>query len=251
MHPQVRANYLASPMLVVAFALAGRVDIDLTREPLGKGKDGQPVFLRDIWPTSAEVARRDGGLAQAGAVRAAIRLGVRGRRDLAGAVGTGGEPIRLGSDEHLRRRSRPSSRTCRTEPGPLKDIAGARVLAVLGDSVTTDHISPAGSIPKNGPAARYLLEHGVQQADWNTFGARRGQSRGDDARNVRQRAHQERPRPRQGGQLDGPSSHRRGHVDLRRGRCDTGRRAPRSSSWRARSTGPGRAGTGPRKGRRC
>jgi aconitate hydratase len=172
-HPQVRANYLASPMLVVAFALAGRVDIDLTCEPLGMGKDGKPVFLSDIWPTSAEV--RD-------AMASSLKPALFERRYR--AVFEGDEVWQgLSVPEGSRYAWDPAStyvaeppffQNLSTEPGPLKDIVGARVLAVLGDSVTTDHISPAGSIPKNGPAAKYLLEHGIQQTDWNTFGARRG-----------------------------------------------------------------------------
>jgi aconitate hydratase len=172
-HPQVRANYLASPMLVVAFALAGRVDIDLDREPLGLGKDGRPVFLRDIWPTQAEV--RD---AMAGALKPALFE----RRY--GSVFDGDETWQaLRVPEGSRYAWEAASTYVQeppffidlpSEPLPLRDITGARALAVLGDSVTTDHISPAGSIPKNGPAARYLREHGVEQADWNTFGSRRG-----------------------------------------------------------------------------
>jgi aconitate hydratase len=172
-HPQVRANYLASPMLVVAFALAGRVDIDLSREPLGTGKDGKPVYLRDIWPTAAEVRE---------AMAQSLKPELFEHRY--GQVFEG--------DETWRSLSVPSGSRYAWDPGstyvqeppfftdlppdppPLSDLAGARVLAVLGDSVTTDHISPAGSIPKNGPAAAYLREHGVEQADWNTFGSRRG-----------------------------------------------------------------------------
>ena len=172
-HPQVRANYLASPMLVVAFALAGRVDIDLTREPLGTGKDGRPVFLRDIWPTPAEI--RD-------AMANSLKPELFARRY--GAVFEGDETWRaLQVPDGSRYAWDPGSTYVQEppfftnlppEPGPLADITNARVLAVLGDSVTTDHISPAGSIPKNGPAARYLKEHGVEQVDWNTFGSRRG-----------------------------------------------------------------------------
>jgi aconitate hydratase len=172
-HPQVRANYLASPMLVVAFALAGRVDIDLTREPLGTGKDGRPVFLRDIWPTPDEV--RD-------TMAASLEPAMFTRRY--GSVFEGDEtwkslPVPEGSRYAWDAASTyvqepPFFQDLPAEPPPLRDIEGARVLAVLGDSVTTDHISPAGSIPKNGPAARYLREHGVEQVDWNTFGSRRG-----------------------------------------------------------------------------
>jgi aconitate hydratase len=172
-HPQVRANYLASPVLVVAFALAGRVDIDLTREPLGTGTDGQPVFLKDIWPTPEEIRQ---------AMAASLKPELFERRY--GAVFDGDESWQAlevpgGSRYAWDAASTyvqepPFFRDLPPEPGPLRDIAGARVLAVLGDSVTTDHISPAGSIPRNGPAARYLKEHGVEQVDWNTFGSRRG-----------------------------------------------------------------------------
>jgi aconitate hydratase A / 2-methylisocitrate dehydratase len=172
-HPLVRANYLASPVLVVAFALAGRVDIDLQREPLGTGTDGAPVFLRDIWPTAREVAD-----AMARSLKPALF------RERYASVFEGDEVWRqLAVPEGSRYAWDPGStyvaeppffQNLGAEPGPFKDITGARVLAALADSVTTDHISPAGAIPKNGPAARYLNEHGVKQADWNTFGARRG-----------------------------------------------------------------------------
>lgn len=172
-HPQVRANYLASPILVVAFALAGRADLDLTREPIGRGKNGQPVFLKDIWPSAKEIADT-----MAGALKPEMFTGRYGE------VFAGDEtwqrlPVATGT----RFRWDPAStyvqnppffQSLSAKPKPPSDIAGARVLAVLGDSVTTDHISPAGSIPKNGPAARYLLEHGVPQKEWNTFGSRRG-----------------------------------------------------------------------------
>jgi len=172
-HPQVRANYLASPVLVVAFALAGRVDIDLEREPLGTGKDGKPVYLRDIWPTAREVAEAMTGSLKPELFRtryASVFEGDEVWREL---------PVPEGSRYAWDPKSTyvaepPFFQNLSTEPAPLTDIKGARVLAALGDSVTTDHISPAGSIPKNGPAARYLVERGVQQADWNTFGARRG-----------------------------------------------------------------------------
>ncbi|HEX6615870.1 MAG TPA: aconitate hydratase AcnA [Gemmatimonadales bacterium] len=172
-HPQVRANYLMSPMLVVAFALAGRADIDLNREPVGTGRDGKPVYLRDIWPTPEEV--RD-------TMAASLKPEMFTRRY--GAVFEGDEiwkslPVPEGSryawdPDSTYVQEPPFFRDLPAEPPALSDIAGARVLAVLGDSVTTDHISPAGSIPKNGPAARYLREHEIEQVDWNTFGSRRG-----------------------------------------------------------------------------
>ncbi|MCI0371588.1 MAG: aconitate hydratase, partial [candidate division NC10 bacterium] len=152
---------------------AGRVDIDLTQEPLGTGRDGNPVFLRDLWPTSEEI--RD-------AMANALRPELFERRY--GAVFEGDETWRQlevpeGNRYRWDERSTyvqepPFFRDLPPDPPPLQDIAGARALAVLGGSVTTDHISPAGSIPKNGPAARYLQEHGVEQVDWNTFGSRRG-----------------------------------------------------------------------------
>jgi aconitate hydratase A / 2-methylisocitrate dehydratase len=172
-HPSVRANYLASPLLVVAFALAGRIDVDLDREPLGTGRDGAPVYLRDIWPSSKEIADT-----------MAASLKPEMFRQRYASVFDGDEvwqslPVPPGNRYAWDPKSTyvaepPFFRDLGTDPAPLGDIVQARALAVLGDSVTTDHISPAGSIPKNGPAARYLLEHGVQQVDWNTFGARRG-----------------------------------------------------------------------------
>jgi aconitate hydratase len=172
-HPAVRANYLASPMLVVAFALAGRVDIDLNREPLGTGKDGKPVYLKDLWPSPQEI--RD---------TMAASLKPEMFRNRYASVFEGDETWQALAVPEGSRYAWDTASTyvqeppffvnLPAEPPALNDIAGARVLAVLGDSVTTDHISPAGSIPKNGPAARYLREHGVEQPDWNTFGSRRG-----------------------------------------------------------------------------
>jgi aconitate hydratase len=172
-HPSVRANYLASPLLVVAFALAGRVDIDLDREPLGTGRDGAAVYLRDIWPSPKEIADT-----------MAASLKPEMFRQRYASVFDGDDvwqslPVPPGNRYAWDPKSTyvaepPFFRDLGKDPVPLRDIVDARALAVLGDSVTTDHISPAGSIPKNGPAARYLLEHGVQQVDWNTFGARRG-----------------------------------------------------------------------------
>ena len=172
-HPQVRANYLASPMLVVAFALAGRVDIDLSREPIGTGRDGMPVFLRDIWPTAEEIQAT---------MAASLKPELFERRYASVFEGDEiwkGLQVPEGSRYAWDSKSTyvqepPFFVNLPPEPPPMRDVAGARVLAVLGDSVTTDHISPAGSIPKNGPAARYLREHGVEQVDWNTFGSRRG-----------------------------------------------------------------------------
>jgi aconitate hydratase len=157
----------------VAFALAGRVDINLDREPLGTGSNGKPVFLRDIWPSPEEVVA-----AMAASLKPQLF------RERYASVFEGDEvwqalPVPSGSRYAWDPKSTyvqepPFFQQLPPEPRPLADIRSARVLAVLGDSVTTDHISPAGSIPKNGPAARFLVEHGVAPPDWNTFGARRG-----------------------------------------------------------------------------
>jgi aconitate hydratase len=172
-HPQVKASYLASPPLVVAFALAGTVDVDLTTEPLGVGADGRPVFLREIWPSGEEIRRTVGS-----AVSDQLF------RDAYASVFDGDERWRsLDVPTGSRYRWDPASTYValppffvglRAEPDPLAAIAGARVLALLGDSVTTDHISPAGSIAGRSPAAAWLMEHGVEPLDFNSYGSRRG-----------------------------------------------------------------------------
>ena len=170
---EVRANYLASPPLVVAYALAGRIDLDLVHEPLGTGKDGKPVYLRDIWPTPEEVDA---------VIRASIRSAM--FRKHYGEVFKGDErwaslPVPKGDrfvwdagSTYIRRA--PYFDGMPAAPGPIKDVRGARVLALLGDSITTDHISPAGSIRKTSPAGQYLVAQGVEPADFNSYGARRG-----------------------------------------------------------------------------
>src|SRR5690606_12878307 len=171
--PHVRANYLASPPLVVAYALAGRMDVQLDTEPLGVSGDGSPVYLRDIWPTTQEVAT-----AIANALDGSLF------RRKYGEVYKGPEawqklPVPAGSrfewdpeSTYIRRLTFFDGLT--KELPRLEDIAGARVLAVLGDSITTDHISPAGWIAKNSPAAKYLTDNGVAPKDFNSYGARRG-----------------------------------------------------------------------------
>jgi aconitate hydratase len=172
-HPSVRANYLASPMLVVAFALAGRVDIDLASEPLGTGKDGKPVYLSDIWPTPAEIREQMAAALKPELFRSRYASVFEG--DATWQALRVPEGSRFAWDPASTYVQEPPFFVdLPADPPTLRDVAGARALAVLGDSVTTDHISPAGSIPRNGPAARYLREHGVEQPDWNTFGSRRG-----------------------------------------------------------------------------
>jgi len=172
-HPEVRANYLASPPLVVAYALAGRMDLDITTEPLGTGSDGKPVFLRDLWPSQMEIDRTIHAALQSETFRETYR-----------DVYTGDETWRnLPVPEGSRYAWDPSSTYVKrppyfdnmpATPPPVSDIRGARVLALLGDSVTTDHISPAGSIKKDSPAGRYLIEHGVPPLEFNSYGSRRG-----------------------------------------------------------------------------
>jgi len=171
--PEVRANYLASPPLVVAYALAGRIDIDLTTEPIATDPDDAPVYLRDLWPTSGEI-------------EATVRASLRDEmfRSQYADVFTGNEAWRgLEIPEGETFAWQPESTYVRLppyfdgmtlEPKPVEDVAGARCLALLGDSITTDHISPAGAIKRDSPAGRYLEEHGVGPADFNSYGSRRG-----------------------------------------------------------------------------
>jgi aconitate hydratase len=172
-HGAVRANFLMSPPLVVAFALAGTVTVDLTREPLGTGGDGRPVFLRDLWPSLAEVEALLGEASRpegAAAAYATVAEGSETWRALRAPSGPGYAWDAASS--YIA--EAPWFQEFRLEPSPLAPIAGARVLAVLGDSVTTDHISPAGQIEAGSPAGRWLLGRGVAAADFNSYGARRG-----------------------------------------------------------------------------
>jgi aconitate hydratase len=172
-NPDVKMNYLASPPLVVAYALAGTMDIDLTSEPIGTGSDGMPVHLADIWPSQAEVAA---------VVRdcVAAEMFTRSYADVfAGDERWQELDVPPGDvfdwdDASTYVRKPPYFDGMTAEPEPVSDIRGARVLALLGDSVTTDHISPAGSIKADSPAGQYLSEHGVDRRDFNTYGSRRG-----------------------------------------------------------------------------
>jgi aconitate hydratase len=172
-HPEVRMNYLASPPLVVAYAIAGRMDFDPYREPLGEDPDGRPVFLRDIWPTPREIADAVGQNLRRGEFRrvyADVFAGDTRWQGLAAPTGT-----RFAwRDDSTYIRQPPFFQGMTREAGEASDIEGARCLALLGDSVTTDHISPAGTIKANSPAGRYLISHGVQPADFNSYGSRRG-----------------------------------------------------------------------------
>ena len=172
-NPDVKMNYLASPPLCVAYALAGTMDIDLYEEPLGEDDHGQAVYLKDIWPTAAEVSDTVLDAVQSDMFRksyAAVFDGDERWNSL--EVPTGDSFQWDGHSTYVRRP--PFFDALAPEPEPIEDIEGARVLAVLGDSVTTDHISPAGSIKRDGPAGQYLIEHGVNPKDFNSYGSRRG-----------------------------------------------------------------------------
>jgi aconitate hydratase len=172
-HPEVRANYLASPPLVVAYALAGRIDIEFAKEPIGKAKDGKPVFLKDIWPTQQEVRDTVKQCLKAEAFKHIYSDVFTGDAHWQKLVVPTGDLFAWDSDSTYVKNP-PYFENMPRQPGSIGDIKGARVLALLGDSITTDHISPAGSIKKDSPAGKYLMDNGVQPADFNQYGARRG-----------------------------------------------------------------------------
>ena len=170
---EVRANYLMSPPLVVAFALAGRIDTDLRKDAIGKGKDGKPVYLADIWPTQREVEEAVERSVTAEMFSKSYAEVFAGDERWRGLNVPKGQTYAWEKDSTYIRRA-PYFDDMKIKPAPIADITNARVLAVLGDSVTTDHISPAGSIKKDSPAGKYLQEHGVKPADFNSYGSRRG-----------------------------------------------------------------------------
>ncbi len=172
-HPQVRANYLASPMLVVAYALAGSITLDLTSEPIGFDKKNNPVYLKDIWPSPAEIAET---------IRKSVKpASFRARYRDVFAGGPNWKKINVAKGQTYTWdnastyvKNPPYFAGMGFAPGAVADIEGARILALFGDSITTDHISPAGSIKKESPAGKYLIEHGVDVTDFNSYGSRRG-----------------------------------------------------------------------------
>ena len=169
---QVKANYLASPPLVVAYALAGHVDFDPYNDPIGTSTDGKSLYLKDIWPTSKEVeeATRKVGRGMFAKEYSVVFDGDDRWKALPSPTGQ----IFNWDRSSTYVKNPPYFSGMGLLPKAIRDITGARVLAVLGDSVTTDHISPAGSIPKDSPAGKYLLEHGIEPKDFNSYGARRG-----------------------------------------------------------------------------
>ena len=172
-HPNVRANYLASPPLVVAYALAGSMRVDLATDPIGHDPDGKPVFLREIWPSNAEIARVVEGNVTREMFRARYSDVFKGPPEWQGIAVEGGETYRW-NDASTYVRNPPYFEGITPTPAPIADIVCARLLALLGDSITTDHISPAGSIKKTSPAGQYLLERQVRPEEFNSYGARRG-----------------------------------------------------------------------------
>jgi aconitate hydratase len=175
-HPYVRANYLASPPLVVAFALAGTVDIDMIHEPLGKDREGNPVYLRDIWPTTEEIKQAIAYSIDPEMFKEKYANVFTGNETW-NAISARGDALYQWVPESTYIQEPPFFVDLSPEPPQIEEIHGARVLAVLGDSITTDHISPAGAIPTHSPAGRYLIDRGVQPRDFNSYGSRRGNDR--------------------------------------------------------------------------
>ena len=175
-NPYVRANYLASPPLVVAYAIAGTVGIDLATEPLGHNARGEPVYLRDIWPTQREIADTIAASVKPEMFRQQYS-NVYDGNETWNAIPVEGSDVYRWNPDSTYIQEPPFFIDLTPEPAPLTDIQGARVLALLGDSVTTDHISPAGSIAVNSPAGEYLMAHGVEPKDFNAYGTRRGNDR--------------------------------------------------------------------------
>ena len=172
-HPQVKANFLASPPLVVAYALAGTTDINLETEPLGTGKDNKPVYLRDIWPTQKEIAD-----AIASSITPEMFTKSYGNvfdgNPMWNAIPVTGGDAYTWDEKSTYIHNPPFFKSLKPEIEPLREIRGARVLGLFGNSITTDHISPAGNIAQNSPAGKYLLDRGVKQEDFNQYGTRRG-----------------------------------------------------------------------------
>ncbi len=175
-HPHVRANYLASPPLVVAYALAGTVDIDLTREPLGTNAQGKPVFLRDIWPSQEEITQTMNRAVRPEMFRRSYGNVWDGNLQWNAIPVSGGALYDWRADSTYIQEP-PFFTDLKSEPARISEIHGARVLALLGDSITTDHISPAGDIAEKSPAGQFLIERGITKKDFNSYGSRRGNDR--------------------------------------------------------------------------
>ena len=174
-HPQVRASYLASPPLVVAYALAGKVDIDLTHDPIGEDPSGLPVYLRELWPTTEEIAEVQSRVVKPEVFTKEYAHVFEGdERWRALPMPEGGGELFAWDETSTYVRKPPFFSSLTLDPPPVTDIHDARVLVSVGDSITTDHISPAGSFSAASPAGQYLIEHGVAVRDFNSYGSRRG-----------------------------------------------------------------------------
>src|SRR5690606_12106966 len=169
-HPEVKMNFLASPPLVVAYAIAGTLDLDLTTEPLGTGSDGAPVYLKDIWPSPAEIQEVIAGAVDSEMFKKSY-AGVYSGDENWNAIEVPEGQLYQWDEKSTYVKHPPYFAGMTMKPEPIADVRGARVLALLGASVTTDHISPAGSIARSSPAAQYLVSLGVQPADFNSYGA--------------------------------------------------------------------------------
>ena len=175
-HQNVKANYLASPPLVVAYALAGTVDIDLTTDPIGKGTNGQDVYLRDIWPTTDEILQHLDNAVRPDLFHK-MYDGIADSNEEWNAIPVTGGDLYEWNDASTYIQLPPFFENMSTDPSPIQSIMGARVLVKVGDSITTDHISPAGNIKKDSPAGKFLNDNGVMQIDFNSYGSRRGNDR--------------------------------------------------------------------------
>ncbi len=248
-HPNVRANYLASPPLVVAYALLGKITEDITTAPLGTGKDGKPVYLRDIWPTNKEIAEVVHSSVNREQFHKRYAEVFKGPKQWQAVQVEPSETYRW-SDGSTYVKNPPYFEGITMEPAPIGDIKGARVIAVLADSITTDHISPAGSIRKISPAGEYLLERQVIERDFNSYGSRRGNHqvmmRGTFA-NIRIRNEMVPGSKAATRSTYPPASRCRSTTRL----CAINRKACRWCCSRARNTALGRPATGPRKAPCC
>ncbi len=215
-NPDVKMNYLASPPLVVAYALAGTMNVDLVNDPLGQDQDGEPVYLRDIWPSSEEVARVVEASLHTDMFRSSYEEVFDGDERWASLDVPEGDRFAWDPDSTYVREP-PYFVDLPREPEPIEDIRGARVLAKLGDSVTTDHISPAGAIKKASPAGAYLIEHGIERRGFNSYGSRRGNHEVMMRGHVREHPPAQPARARDRGRRDPPPARRAGDDDLRGG----------------------------------
>ncbi|ULU23366.1 aconitate hydratase AcnA [Dyella terrae] len=171
-HPEVKMNYLASPPLVVAYALAGTLDVDLSKDPLGTGSDGKPVYLKDIWPTNQEISDLVGSALNPEMFEKSYADVFKGDSRWNHIASPDGDVYKWDDSTYIK--NPPYFEGMSKEPGSIEDVHGARVLSLFGDSITTDHISPAGSIKKDSPAGRFLIGKGVEPKDFNSYGSRRG-----------------------------------------------------------------------------